>query len=431
MMVSRKKKILFVLNNDTQVKNIAPIVRKLQRHPKIELLAISLDNYDDENSANWLRRKDIPFVLLEKTQNIKKFLFRKLLTIIEAKKSITKVFREENPDLVIFGNDYLYLNRMLIHIANSERVKTLLIQDGVIKELDEKVAGIAEIHNKFMAMCKKAKKLFKKEIYSLFNLGYLADSITKDRYGTCGCNMIAAFGLQPKELFVKRGVPPERIRIVGVPRYDDFMIHKQDHSGSLIYEKIFSNTKRNIIWANGILEFEPLQKLYGFASFEKYLNTIFSEMKRSDQYNFIVKLHPRNKMEVFQSIRKDVNAGNIKIIQDCEMSDLLPHADAFVAYSSTTILEAFVFGVPVALVNFLTCPSTYLRDKEILDIVFLINRHEEMADVLKKLLSGKQNTGIDKKRKAYLSKNIYHLDGKASERTYDLILEVLGLRNRS
>lgn len=420
--------MLFIVNNENQLRIFSDIVECLKRKNSIFLKCFLLQDVDLSRIVPPLEIDECFNFANIKESKLDKLPGIRILRLLRLKRVVEKAILRERPDLVVLGNDYLNINCLFIHAAKMVDIPTLLIQDGIT--MPSAYSGNGRNRSSLVTLLKSYARKVVREceigITSLVKLRFLAEEVDGQRYGACGCSMVSVFGDTTKDLLIKRGVSPARIKVTGAPGYDRVIIDKE-WKGSFIDKPVFCKDRPNIIWANEIMEFEPIQKRYGISSLEQYFKNVFYMLGNLKEYNFLVKLHPDNSKELFEKIWKIDQHKNIQVIQDCQMLDLLRSADGFIASHSTTILEALLMRVPVAIIDFFSYPSSYLFQKEIREFVILIKRIDDIGKAVKQLLERKTSIYNNNRFEKYLHDNLYQIDGMASERCCNLIRSMLGL----
>ncbi len=141
---------------------------------------------------------------------------------------------------------------------------------------------------------------------------------------------------------------------------------------------------------------------------------------------FIVKIHPRENIEKYNTILEGIDTNNYVITKDVNLYDVFKATDLQISVSSYSSFEAVVFGIPIVIINpenLVTLPDQFNNE---------IEMKATTKDELKKnLLKGLTNEYIEEfkvKREQYLKPRLGYLDGNSGRRIIEKIEEIIGNR---
>jgi hypothetical protein len=420
------KSIVFWINSDTQIKNMLPVYVLLKRMHHLHVSAVSTEIAAPMNGVALLKENHIPFEYARCTElpSIFPMKARTLSKLWSLARWNRKFVRQKAPDLVVFGNDYIKINKVAIAVLRRAGCKTLLLQDGIIINPDPGYAEASSSSSHAVAcgdgaarralLLNSAVGMISNAIRTILGLGDLNHGTNLMYYGAGGCDAYAVGGEAAKRLIAGRETPSDRIFITGIPRYD-----------CLAASASVPCDSKAVLWTNDIMEFEPVEKITSFKTLDDYVEAVFAEMGNLAHYRFLVKPHPRNKLETFRRALEKSSASNIRLMPDVAADDLLRQASALISYHSSTIIEALALKKPVAVINFNRFTSPYLREGG-RDVFYAIDSIKELGVVLDCML---QDPGSEKRKLKAMEKmavpHIGAVDGRSSERTALLIKKLV------
>lgn len=259
-----------------------------------------------------------------------------------------------------------------------------------------------------------------------------------------------------KEMAVTwHAVPPERIRVIGIPYFDwykknGFILPRDEFIRSLGIDP----AKRLILYAGDASLF-PERKI----AFAKILDRWIQKRQISENMFVVFRLHPyhanaKKDFEIaksikFSSVLVDIieKTSNIKIIEDSEedyrfhqhFMNLVAHSDLVITPGGGILLEAAAFGKPVIALAFdggVSVPYwfSYARyyDGSLPDLAEIIHTggiHPvySSSELLRSIHEYIENPTTDKEgRRRLLRRFIEPFDGKATERFAEAFLSLLG-----
>ncbi len=238
---------------------------------------------------------------------------------------------------------------------------------------------------------------------------------------------VAAFGQESREIMLAHGVADRQITVTGSPRHDSL-------------GRITANEQERIRLRLGL----PLKKriilfaaTYYMAGFPKVkalgtlmTEAIFAAADQSPGVCLVVKPHP-----VFSQQLKELKShagGRCNIIftdPKDSIQELIKACDAFLTFGSTTTLDALIMNKLVITPSF---PGWSANDQFAESEATLVARTpQEIMQIFQAVANGSfQETLIrlEPARVRFLENWIFKSDGKASQRIYNLIKEMIGLR---
>ena len=231
----------------------------------------------------------------------------------------------------------------------------------------------------------------------------------------------------------KRGIDSNRLVVTGQPRYDG-LIRKRE-SKEVICRRYSLDTGKRIILFTSIPYYEGVPSEEGGLSKEEHhewLHAIYQASKEIDNAQLVVKPHPhhRDPYENHSSVLREVgNESSIVIApKDSDVLDLISVCDVMITWLSTTALEAMILNKPVIIVNLTsrTISITSYNSEATLevfkkeDIALAIKDALDNSEVRERLISAGRKCVQDR---------LYIMDGKASQRIANLIVDMIDAKN--
>lgn len=206
----------------------------------------------------------------------------------------------------------------------------------------------------------------------------------------------------------KKGVSAEQIYITGPVIFDDIFANK--------YKKI--KRKKQILIATAPLYSNAL-------SICDYKNKLIDIIKKIPEYNIIFKMHPREKDKGFyKNILKICKVKGMILDNRCSRNNFynyIQESQLFLHFGSTSALEAMILNIPVITVNMFDHDNQerFEETKWFEDATEMVSYK---GDIRKAIQNAEHNF---LKQQEFLKKNYKHIDGKASQRAADFIINVI------
>ena len=230
-----------------------------------------------------------------------------------------------------------------------------------------------------------------------------------------------------KRILIKRGEDPQRIVVTGAPRYDK-LFRKMKGDKSDIKKRLGLN--RNGKYLCFLTSFLPE---WSTAENRKELLTALIESARENDYDLIIKLHPREKKSELQSLvsrvakTKEVeNRVKIFSFEEQELFDVVLASDIVVGVRTSALIAALLAKKPAILINY--DPSVIDFFPGIEDKIFGVARsYTELFDMIKDVVrdSNKARESV-KRAQEYARK--YAPYENATTQVVNCLLELLRWR---
>lgn len=269
-----------------------------------------------------------------------------LATYVELMKNMIDA---EKPHLIITVDERSRFGRALVTIAETKKIKTMLVQHGLITD------------------------------HPLF----AGSRITKN----------AVYGKETMENLLKRGTKKSQIKIVGqaeeMPEYSAVNAKKE-----ICMELGLEENKKMVIFSSQALQEEINRKPF---------EAIYSVMERFPEVQFVVKLHPDETKKLHEEMFRKFGVKNVTIVKDVNLKKLLLACDLLINIYSTVGIEAMCFGKPLISVNVDNLPEKFFPKKG--SGIFIVKTRSELENAIKSVLNSKKDFSMEimKKRRYYIA----------------------------
>lgn len=229
---------------------------------------------------------------------------------------------------------------------------------------------------------------------------------------------IAVWGdSQKKYLLSRNHIKEEQILVVGSTRHDSFFKKHKKHKGK---------TKKILLTLHPIYEYSGHGSIESSVNFEKYVKKICKILKKIQNIELTVKLHPGHSDtdEYVKNLFQE-SFENVKILQITPILELLETTDVLInltpeaADPTTVLLEAMILEIPILQINLddYTYDYEYIKDGSIIELTKESDMENEILKFVNdKKIQEKLITNGNNHVKKYLT-NI----GNASEKLVELI----------
>lgn len=286
--------------------------------------------------------------------------------------------RKINPRIIILQNERGGWEQTLIYAAKERKIKTIALQHGVVYKLHE---------------------------------GYF--QVKEEKENKTYPDIFCVYGPEVKKTLVNElKYFPERIKVIGQPRYDRINQYNKEISKKYLQKNYGLEADKKIL----LIATQPLEEKIRI----RYFKDLVESLKDLSDIQVIIKPHPAEKdIKSYEEILKIYGVEAIILPKKEDTFLALAACDIFSTFSSTVALEALMFRKPVFTVNTGKEYGTLPWIKENAALEF--DSSEKTKKFLKEFLNKPEKfEGLIKKGKEFLKKYYYKLDGKASYRLVNL-----------
>ena len=243
-----------------------------------------------------------------------------------------------------------------------------------------------------------------------------------------------AWGERFEELLIDHGIPKERIRITGHPRFDIYKHTQLLQSRTELAEpygldpdKDWVLVPYNFNMAYISAELRQSLQARGYNLSDEFIagfakaRDAFTEMVRNladefPQTQFILRVHPAGyeAESIYQGESR--TRENLFVIADYDIANWVRQAALTIVWNSTTSMECIVAGKPV--VAYEPFPFSEVFDFDVNRIIPNLTKVSDIADVLRSLPAPGLSYDMDRFQCWYR-----HQDGKTADRLLDIVDE--------
>lgn len=422
--VSGKKNVLILVhtnailfkdsNSGFEVDRIESIVRKIRENKEMQEYISVVDPLSRNSLLGLLKYENLIYGYMD--SNIQKNAWSAAFKIHEKWVKIKKDIIYESD---IQNRIYDYLKPSLDLIFSQEMAYVLILYYEVYKKIiSEKDIRLLIVYSPtgliVLSAIATADKKGIKTLHIEHGLAgqvayeYIVDSLYR-----------ATDTEDNRRMLIKHGNPPDKIFVTGSVVIDDIARY--------ITNKKEVRDKKRILFALWLSSDFPSGKGW----YRKYLRKYLQEMNRVGNVEIIMKLHPRDKdVSFYKSILKELGYNNVEIMKTegkTQTKDflwsLIRDSDLVISFGSSVSSEALIIGTPSLIIDLI--PLT-ISSSLITEGIVHISRDEDISKIVKEALYNERRIAelVDKGNQA-ISKYLYKIDGKASERVLGVIKELV------
>jgi UDP-N-acetylglucosamine 2-epimerase len=354
--------------------------------------------YVEENRKQWIAN-------LDKINKEKKFIFKNynIWKIIDEnfenrimnhfKQTIIRLIaieiflKDENFDLIVLSVDTFEIDKIIASVAKKLGIPSIVVQHGITG--DEIDVGFAPL--------------------------------TAD--------LFAAWGKNAQKCLIKSGVPQERIKITGAPKFDNYLNdnftdERLEQRTKVRKDFRIPKEKKIILFTSSHINFKN-RLSSAHLQINEVINIykcLFEVIKMNSDYHFIIKLHiGDDNPQLVKKMIEDYHVNNCSLTLSYDILPLIFSSDCIITPFSTTGLEGIVLKIPIVCINFRDYDYhvSYRKNKIANDTSDPI----ELSDQLHSLIENPNQIMVN--RDEYLENEIYKLDNLASARISQLISDMI------
>jgi predicted glycosyltransferase len=203
----------------------------------------------------------------------------------------------------------------------------------------------------------------------------------------------------------------KNIIISGQSRYDTLAHPTDIYNKQKIFKKLgLDLNKKMILWMTSTHSLLPHENL-------ESIDAIYSTMLSFEDAQLVIKLHPTEDQNA-PLYRKNNTYHPIIANKETDTYALLFACDLMITKSSTTALEAIILNKPIVILNLSGEPDKIDYVKE--GVAIGVYDKKDLKVVIKEILYNEKFLIVN--RDDYIEKNLYLIDGKASERALNIII---------
>jgi len=327
-----------------------------------------------------------------KTSNKNNKLLNIIQKIKQQKKNILSIIKSLDPIAVISSSDLTLNDRIISRWCLKRKIPFMILQAGIVEGTNKKLNRPTLKH---------------RVLYCLFNKILNIPIFRRQKiYGNEEINHTHLLIWSKYFVFNEKR---KNIYFIGNPTFDKLFL-------------MFSD--KRVIKNKVVICTENIDDIYGIDLFNKIVDIYIEAIRELPNLFFIIKVHPREPIEKYESIFKQYQFPNVEIVKDVNLYDLFKECDIQVSVKSGSSLEAAAMGIPVITV---VPPELYNQMTDFFrgEINIRVTSGEEFIEAINKLLDYNYWATFLQKRKKYFENIMYSSDGQSSKRTADTIIQII------
>lgn len=232
-------------------------------------------------------------------------------------------------------------------------------------------------------------------------------------------------GEKSKSLVQEFGVPEEKIKVTGIPIFDELLSKKEDMEKikDEIRDKLNISEKNIVTYLTQTIggDFDISKKM---EEIEKVLTAI----KKLDNSFLIIKMHPTENFDkqTYKNICERLGYNRYKITRDeYDLGDILISSDVVVTKHSSAGFNALISECDLICVDF--CEAAFSKDNFFVEsgVAGVAKNEEELYKLLIKSLESSDGLVSQKKINEFLQYHYFKSDGKSSQRIKNEIYSMI------
>jgi len=299
-----------------------------------------------------------------------------------------QALRTEKPRLVMMINEYGGFERALLLAAHTMGVPSLAIQHGIIHRY----------HPGYM---------------------YGRDEVSPDGSAQFPYAPLptktAVYGPYYKEILTQcSSYPEEAVIVTGQPRYDILHLAERRYDREKFCRRYGLDPSTKI----ALIATQP----FSLKERREFFDSTIQALSKIGGVQVVVKPHHRESREWYVEQLEELGVKALVLPPRYDTFEAIYSCDLLISVTSTTILEALILGKTAVSVNILGLPEImpWVRDGAVLGVY----KRPELLPTLRRALIG----GIrQEKRRTFVRRHVYKVDGRATERVTSLVLKMCTL----
>lgn len=419
-----KRDILFFVINRKFSDAVIPVVESIQRDGIFKPLVLVPARFD---ASEILKERNIPFEYIDSYLTGK--IARKSNRIYSG---IVKRWNKLKKQKEFKENMYRYQDLDLEDFLSNEVEKTILLSASSIKNI-LLIKRLAMLHrSKVLVTPHISENIVKSLTAGCKEVGISVIGVNRgsaggtSEYGTFIGDRLLVAGKHAREVFNKWGIDKHKIRITGLPIFDELLSKLRD-------KKNVERKTRNALGINQ--KFYVITYLtqsqsgrFGYQGRLTEIRTIYNVVKEMDDVFLIIKIHPtESDTEIYGNVAEKIGLAKYAIVRnELPLDDLLLSSKIAITKDSTTGFNALIAGCVLIAVGF--------HDKNFSNNFFVesgvaltATSSEELYNNIKTALTedDKEKLIQSSEVNEFLESHFYKLDSKSTERIKQSIYELV------
>ena len=343
--------------------------------------------------------------------------------------SPVEILRTIEPSIIVTGDDAGIPYRAFVEAAKFLGISSLLITPGIIVGKVpfslENLKGVLWFTANLRSVFKKYKLLWAslrdcRRSFLRSALFILRDLVTKfyhtHLYGRGGCSKIAVTGDYFRNLFIEEDIPPEKIVVTGLPRFDGVL--NKTFNSAAFRQRLGLAPDRSVVAL--LTDAQVEHRLWTARRRRDFIAKVLTACQELPEVQFVIKIHPYEDPTDYQCAVSELQ-WDIPVSKDIPFQELINTSDAIMTGISTTGLETLVFNKPLLILNLYDQPEYVPYVSQ--GVAIGVYHAEDIPKSIRAVLYDQQTKErLASNRDDFLYRHLYTQDGRAAERVSSLIL---------
>lgn len=227
------------------------------------------------------------------------------------------------------------------------------------------------------------------------------------QYGALNADVIAVNSDSARDIFLRRGIAPERVVVTGMAHLDQNAERAEENRENSQSAKVIMFATENLPLGTTLRMITPVAKF----------------VMDTPKTVLVIRPHPREDSTVYTDFVSSFRSERVSLDATTPLLDLLAKSDVCVTGFSNVAVEAMMFNLPVICINLSGNPDVlgYVEQNAALGVT----EERRLPEVLNSALyDNVLRMALRKGRAEFLKKNVYAGDGLASVRIATLIEKI-------
>jgi len=412
------KNLFLVINNNIE---IIKLISKelLEDSESHQLLALDMIRY-------------IPSISFSKLNIRSELCNLKYFTVDDfPSKNAVDLLLNLNPDIIILPNDTGISCLAFVEASNFLKIPSLFIQPAIIIKSPSSpmqwlrgllwlgsIKNWKEAYKVYRFLWSTEKRIKGASLAYIYVINNMANHIHNFfNEGSGGCTNIAVMGDYFKDMFLKKGVPEDKIHVTGLPKFD--LTINRCFNKSVFLQKLGLDSNKKVV--SLLTDAAVEHRLWTRNQRIDFIKKIISTFKNLPEIQLIIKVHPIEDMTDYIYLAKTMGYNAI-ISKEIDLYDVIDSSDAVISGISTAGLESLLFNKPLIISNFYKDPE-YIPYISSGVAIGVYHGGDLISAIDMAINDDRVKNRMKFKSKDFIYNYAYLNDGLASKRVAELILK--------
>jgi len=227
---------------------------------------------------------------------------------------------------------------------------------------------------------------------------------------------MATSGKKMRDMYIASGLEPERVFATGIAHFDILFNRNVEQDRQALLENSIDPSKSIIVFAT-----QPAPT----GEMEEILVGIIDAVLKIKDMQLVIKVHPREKVELYQEIAGRYHNARIQVVRDIGLYALISNCELLITKHSNVGLEAMMIDKPVVTINLYGESGTIPSYAEAGAAIGVYRYQDIEQAILDALYDEETRSRLKAGRDEYVRNWAGEPDGKASQRIVTLMKEMI------